>query len=148
MHFFDHLFSVSQRAAALLSHWALLCEDDSEPGDRFHQGARFHGESLRDFLQALTAARHEITAHLDALTHEVEQVLALLEEAPGALTYPKLCALYTQYVPYLEAYPGLTADALFTLVSDNLLDAFYPLDKPLDPQRSHAAAANYLATRR
>ena len=73
---------------------------------------------------------------------------SLLEEAPGALTYPKLCALYTQYVPYLEAYPGLTADALFTLVSDNLLDAFYPLDKPLDPQRSHAAAANYLATRR
>jgi hypothetical protein len=131
MKFFDHLFRVTQRTHALMSHWSVLCEDDGETGDRFHQAGRFHAASLHDFLHFLCAERVEMNTHLDALEHAVERAIALMEATGSPMrphTYGMLCTLLKNFDPYLDKYPELSPEEAYQRFLDNTLDHHWPLD--------------------
>ena len=126
MKFFDHLFSVTQRAHALASHFSLLCEQDMGPDGLLHPA------SLRDFLGSLRITRQEIEQALEALEQETTRALALVDNeplSPDRCTYRQLCDLLRIFDPYLDTYPALSAAEALKLYADNTLDHYYPLAK-------------------
>jgi hypothetical protein len=122
MRFYDHLFSLTQRTHALMSHFALLCKDDTKPGDHCHQGSRFHAASLHDFLRILRTEQAAMNTHLDALEREIDWAIALLEATGSPMTphtYGMLSTLLENFAPYLNTYPELSPAEAYRLFLDN-----------------------------